>query len=340
MLPDQEHAQAQAVSEALENAREHLAGLAGCEPFEIVFTGGGTEANNLAITGLLADQAGGHVLVSALEHPSVTAPLARLSRGGWEIEVIGCDGSGWIDPDQIKDLLRDDTRLVCLQAANPVLGTIQNVRDAADICHNRGVYLHCDATQLFGKMPANVASLRADTVSISGHKFYGPKGSGAIYVRRGLKLTPIAFGEPREMGLRHGPENVPACIGIGAAASLAHRCCVDACDKLAELRDLLVSELTEQIGERIQVSADQVERLPNTLTVEVPGEARELQQCARQLAVSIPQSTSPPDEMTSALQAIGKSQDQISRTIRISMGWTTSSEQVTKAAHLIAEAYD
>lgn len=340
MLPGQEHSQAQAVSEALENAREGVAALAGCEPFEVVFTGGGTESNNLAILGALVDRPVGHVLASSLEHESVLAPLNRLSRLGWEIELVQCDENGWVDPDRVAAQLKDDTRLVCLQAANPIVGTIQSVREVADVCHNRGVHLHCDTTQLFGKLPVSITQLRADTASISGHKFYGPKGSGAIYVRRGLKLAPITFGEPREMGLRPGAENVPGCIGLGAAASLAHRCCVDACDKASELRDQFASNLHEQLSSGFQVLCEASQRLPNTIAIELPSDARRLQQSARQMAVATPQSYSPPDELTRALRAIGRADSQVARTVSLSLGWTTSSEQVSRAVELIADAFD
>ena len=342
MLPGQQHAQAHAVVEALEGAREGIAALAGCEPFEIVFTGGGTEANNLAILGLLLDAQPGHVLVSELEHESVLGPLERLAEKdpNWSVEFFPCDAGGVVDPATIESLFRDETRLVCLQGANPVIGTIQPVREVADLCHSRGICLHCDATQLFGKVPVDVKQLRADTISISGHKFYGPKGSGAVYVRRGLRLDPITFGEPREMGLRPGAENVPGCIGLGAAALLASKCCVEANDRMAELRDGFVDHLGAHLSEPPIVLCDQSPRLPNTLAIEMPREARCLQQTSRELAVAIAQSTLPPDEFTRSLRAIGRSDSQIGRTIRISLGWTTSNEQIERAAFLIAEAFD
>ncbi len=235
MLPGQEHPHAQAVAEALEHAREGLALLAGCESFEIVFTSGGTEANNLAILGTLSRKDPGHLLVTSLEHDSVLGAVASLATKGWEIETVSCGNDGIVDPDYFGSRIQPQTQLACVQLANPILGTIQPVREIADICHNRGVSLHCDATQAFGKVPVDVSQLRADTVAISGHKFYGPKGSGAIYVRRGLHLSPISYGEPREMGLRPGAENIPACIGLGAAATLAAKCSADAAKTLSEL---------------------------------------------------------------------------------------------------------
>ncbi|KAA5543777.1 cysteine desulfurase [Roseiconus nitratireducens] len=342
MLPGQEHAHAHAVGEALENARENIAAMAGCESFEVVFTSGGTEANNLGILGLLAAAEPGHVLVSELEHESVLGPLSDLPAkdSRWQIETVPCEPTGMIDPAKVEAMLRPQTRLVCLQGANPILGTLQPVREVADRCHNRGVVLHCDATQMFGKVPVNVKHLRADTVAISGHKFYGPKGSGAIYVRRGLKLDPITFGEPREMGLRPGAENIPGCIGLGTAASLAERYCVEANNQLSELRDRFVEHLRCQMKRPPRVLCEESPRLPNTVALELPGEARRIHETARELAVATAQSACPPDEFTRSLRAIGCSESQIGRTMRVSLGWTTSREQVERAAGLIAEAFD
>ena len=340
MLPGQEHPHAQAVSEALESAREGVAMLAGCDPFELVFTGGGTEANNLAVLGFLSEQEPGHVLVSELEHDSILGVAESLRRRRWRVELVPCQTNGVVDPEQFASRLQPDTRLACLQLANPVLGTLQPVRDVADLCHNRGVPLHCDATQVFGKMPVDVVQLRADTVSISGHKFYGPKGCGAIYVRRGLRLSPIAFGEPREMGLRPGAENIPGCIGLGAAATLAGRCSADASESLARLRDRFIQRVQEVVTPTPRVLCQDAARLPNTIAMEMPCDARQLQRAARTLVVATAQSDTPPDEMTRTLVAIGKSDVEIKRTVRVSLGWTSSSEQVDRAADLLAEACD
>jgi cysteine desulfurase len=221
-----------------------------------------------------------------------------------------------------------------------VLGTVQSIREIADICHNRGVSVHCDAVQAFGKMPVNVCELRADTVAISGHKFYGPKGSGAIYVRRGLHLSPITYGEPREMGLRPGAENVPACIGLGAAASLAAKCAAGASDTLSDLRDRLMKGLLSTVSPEPVFLCEDSPRLPNTVAIEMPGNAKWIQRSARKLAMSTARSDSPPDEMTRALSAIGRTDSQIGRTLGISLGWTTSHDQVDRTVELLADAWD
>lgn len=339
MLPGQDHAHAQLISEALENAREGLASLVGCDPFEVIFTSGGTESNNLAILGLLAGKRPGHVLISALEHDSVIAAVKSLG-SGWAIESVDCGEDGIIDPEQMGDRLRDDTRLVCLQAANPFLGTLQPVREVADICHTRGVSIHCDASQVFGKLPTDVTQLRADTVAISGHKFYGPKGSGGLYIRRGLEISPITFGEPREMGLRPGPENVPAYIGLGAAAALAAHCSVDVSNNLSELRDRFADGIRAVLDPAPIVVCEDSLRLPNTLTFQLGCDARRLQESARELVMASPQSDDPPDEMTRVLRAIGCSDTEIRQTLRVSVGWTTSRDQIDRTVELIAEAWD
>lgn len=340
LLPGQEHPQAHAVAESLEHARENLAGLLGCEAFEVVFTGGGTESNNLAILGVAARYTSGHMLVSALEHDTVCDTAASLTKRNWQIETVPCEPDGRIDPNRVAELLRDDTRLVCLQAANAVLGTLQPVGEVADLCHQRGVPVHCDATQLFGKVDCQVSQLRADTVSVSGHKFYGPKGTGALYVRRGFPVHPILFGETREMGLRPGAENLPGWIGLGTAAALAGRCAKEAAESMSHLRDRFAEGLRQSINPAPLVLCESSPRLSNTLTIELPARARQIQRSARELIFATALSASPADEMTRCLRAIGRSDESIRRAIRISIGWTTSHDQINRAIEIFAEAMD
>jgi cysteine desulfurase len=305
----------------------------------VIFTSGGTESNNLAVLGILADKPPGHVLVSVLEHDSVVG-AARSLGAGWAVETFECGDNGLVDPENVESLIRNDTRLICLQAANPVLGTLQPVREVADIAHSRGVPLHCDATQVFGKLPADVSQLRADTVAVSGHKFYGPKGSGGLFIRRGLEVSAIGFGEPREMGVRPGAENIPGCVGLGAAASLAARCAVDVSNSLSELRDRFATGLRQVLETELTVICEDIPRLPNTLVFQMGCDASQIQQAARSLAFATAQSDAPPDEMTRMLHAIGCSESDVSQAIRVSVGWTTSRDQVDRAVELIAEARD
>jgi cysteine desulfurase len=340
MLPSQDHAHAQAVSEALENAREGLGQLVGCEPFEIVFTSGGTESDNLAIRGIAGQLPPGHLLVGEIEQDSVLGAARALESDGWEVELVPVDADGLIDPDRLADRIKEQTRLACVQLANPVVGAIQGVRQIADLCHGRGVLVHCNATAAFGKIPVSAHELRADTLSISGHKFFGPKGSGALYVRRGLDLAPVMFGEPREMGLRPGAENIPGYVGLGAAATLACKYSADAPAGLSELRDRFVNGIFDAIDPEPKTLCQGAELLPNTVAIELPGDARRLLKLARQVAVATSLSDSPPDEMARTLRAIGRSDSEVGRTISVSIGWTTTRDQIDRAVSLLAEAWD
>lgn len=339
-LPSQQHPLSRAVGESLEQARESVSFLVGCEAFEVVFTGSGTEANNLAILGAIQEQSPGHILVSSIEHESVILAAESLVRWGWQVDQIPCDSLGQIDPASVAERLRDDTALVCVQLANPVLGTVQAIRQVADVCHNRGVRLHCDATQAFGKIAVDAVALGVDTMSISGHKFYGPRGSGALYLRGGLKLSPVSYGESREMGLRPGPENVPAWVGMGVAANLVSRCIDDVEANFQELHERFVNGLDSSIEDVVVLGGGGVLGLPNTVCVELPVLASKVQEVARELVVRSPETDSPPCEMTRVLAAAGRSSRQVARTMQISMGWTTSREQVDRAVELLASACD
>ena len=339
-LPSQQHPLSRAIGESLEQARESVSFLVGCEAFEVVFTGSGTEANNLAILGATQNEPPGHILVSSVEHDSVILAVESLVRRGWQVEQVPCDSLGQIDPESVAERLRDDTALVCVQLANPVMGTVQAVRQIADVCHKRGGRLHCDATQAFGKIAVDAVTLGVDTMSISGHKFYGPRGSGALYLRGGLKLSPVSYGESREMGLRPGPENVPAWVGMGVAANLVSRCIDDVEANFQELHERFVNGLYSSVKDVVFVGGRDVLGLPNTLCVELPVLASKVQEIARELVVRSPEADSPPCEMTRVLTAAGRSSRQLARTMQISLGWTTSREQVDRAVELLAAACD
>ena len=343
MLPGQCHRSSCAVADALQDARQCVADLVGCDAFEIVFTGGGTEANNLGVLGvanrsLVNRIEPGHMIVSAIEHESVWHAAKSLEHRGWIIDVAKPNADGIVTVDEVAQRLRNDTRLVCLQAANPYLGTCQPVREVADLCHSQGIPVHCDAVQAFGKMKVDVREYRADTMAISAHKIYGPKGAGALYVRRGFALSAIGFGETREMGLRPGSENVCGWIGLGAAAMLAGRCAEDAGARMAELKSKFISRLNQHLSTKPIVLCHQAPNLPNTLLIELPVEASRVARRVRQLVMATPRATAEADEMTRCLEAIGVSKERANRCCRISFGWTTSQEQVDRAADMLAEA--
>ncbi|TWT65005.1 Cysteine desulfurase [Allorhodopirellula solitaria] len=357
MLPSQSHVHASAVGEAVDGARENVSMLLGCDPFEVVFTSGGTEANNLGVLGAaMISHAGSdpsdlipsypcncdvpppHALISEIEDESVVAAAKHLRLLGWRVDWVPCDTQGFVSVEAFASRFEPTTRLACLQLANPVVGTIQPIRELTDRCHSRGIRVHCDATAAVGRIPVDVHELRVDTLSLTAHKFYGPKGCGALYVRRGLDMHPISFGEPREMGLRAGSENVPGIVGFGAAASLTARCVEEAQGTLEELCERLVEGLSATLDGRIRVFAEHAERLPNTVAIELTTEAKRVQKAARQIVAAAAQSESPPDEITRVLRAIGCTDRQIGRTLRFSVGWTTSREQIDRAVDLIAEA--
>lgn len=344
LLPTQEHPSGYALSELVDHARENVAGLIGCDSSEIVFTSGGTEANNLAIIGLCrawrdAGKPVGRIIVSRTEHESVLSAANSLGADGWIVERIDVDSIGRVNPNHLESMLRDDTVLVCLQAACGVTGVLQPVRQIADICHSRGALLHCNAAQIAGKNPMDVGALRADSIAISGHKMYGPKGIGALYVRRGLRLAPIMYGEAQEMGLRPGAGNIPGVIGLGMAARMAERGAQGAAEAMSVLRDRLEKHLIEAINPPPIVLGHDSERLSNTTLLRFSQDhSLSLVRSTTDLVVSRPRCAGPQDWMTRSLRAMGLSQREVDRCVRVSVGWTTSHDAIDAAAEQIVRA--
>jgi len=253
---------------AVETARAQVAALLGCAPGEVVFTSGGTEANNAALTGAFFAAAGPsrHIVTTLIEHPAIIEPCRFLERLGATVTYVGVDATGTVDPDDIRKALRPDTILVSVMHANNEVGTIQPIADIARVTREAGVPLHSDAAQSVGKLATDVDALGVDLLSIAGHKFYGPKGVGALYVRGGVRLEPFMHGASHESGRRAGTENALLDIGLGAAAELARD--REWTDGVRELRDRFWASLQDRFGDRVRLNGHPTQRLCNTMSVD------------------------------------------------------------------------
>ncbi|WP_425618167.1 cysteine desulfurase family protein [Anatilimnocola sp. NA78] len=343
--PSHSHATGRACREACEDARGQLAHLIGADAEEIIFTSGGTEANNLALLGTLLryqPAAGGHLILSAIEHDSVALPAQMLERMGYEITIVGVTGQGIVQPSAVQAALRNDTVLASIMHANHETGVIQPLRQIGELCHARNVLLHTDASQSVGKVRTFVDELDVDLLTVAGHKLYGPKGIGALFVRRGVPLEPLIRGSGQERGLRGGIENTAGIVGLGRAAQLNARALEESPDRLEKMRDQLLSSLQSRIGDELILHGQLADRLPNTLSLSFPGVA------AADLLAHIPdlcahtcggahtdaQPTSP------TLAAMGIDPQIARQTLRLSLGWYTAEDDIERAANLLLGAWE
>ncbi|QDU26444.1 Cysteine desulfurase [Anatilimnocola aggregata] len=343
--PANNHSTGRACREAVADARGQLAHLLGADAEEIVFTSGGTESNNLALLGtMLRHQpgAGGHLIISAIEHDSVAEPAKFLERLGYDVTVVGVTGQGVVQPSAIQAALRDDTVLASIMHANHETGVIQPLRQIAEFCHARNVLLHTDASQSVGKIRTFVDELDVDLLTVAGHKVYAPKGIGALFVRRGVPLEPLLRGSGQERGLRGGIENTPAIVGLGRAAMLAARALEESPDRLEQLRDQLFSLLQAAIGDELILHGQLATRLPNTLSLSFPGVA------AHELLARVPElcahtcggSHTDARANSPTLAAMGIDPQTARQTLRLSLGWYTAPEDISRAANLLLGAWE
>ena len=342
------HSAGQRARAAVDAARESVAALIGAKPSEIVFTSGGTEADNLAIFGSLGGTVAAspkprkHIITTAIEHHAILHSCEELERQGIDVTVVpvghGPNSQGVVDPEDIRRALRPETILITVMHANNELGTIQPIEEISRIATQAGVRFHCDGVQSAGKVPLEVNRLGVDLLSISAHKFYGPKGVGALYVRTGTNLAPRFFGGHAERDRRPGTENVPGIIGIGEAAELARRLLAEDAARIAPLRDRLESALLERIPSA-RVSGDRAHRVPNTTNISFPGAAGEallialdLQgvECSTGAACS-----SGSTEPSHVLTAAGLSRDDARASLRFSLGRPTTAAEIDRAIEVI-----
>lgn len=269
--PSAIHAGGRAARAVVDRARSQVAGLLGCAPDEVVFTSGGSEANNLALKGAFfaIRERGDHIITTAVEHPAILEPLRFLERLGARVTVIPVDRTGRIDPDDVRRAITAQTILVSVMHANNEVGTIEPIEAVSAIARERGVLVHTDAAQSVGKIPTRVADLGVDLLSIAGHKLYAPKGVGALYVRRDVRLEPLIHGASQEGGRRAGTESALLAAALGEACELAAD--LGSMGEVRRLRDLFWGLLRSRIGEQVVLNGHPDQRLPNTLSVSFAG---------------------------------------------------------------------
>ena len=333
------HHHGQQTRAAVEDARESVAALLGCGAAEIVFTSGGTEADNLAIAGLIA--AGDHVITSSIEHHAVLLSCRHLEEIGAEVTVLPVDGRSVIDPSDVGRALRPNTKLISVMMANNETGVLQPVEKIGAIAAEAGVYFHTDAVQAFGKVAIDVKRIGCQALSISGHKIHAPQGVGALYVQKGTKIHPLFYGGRHERSLRAGTENVAGIVGLGKAAQLAKQGLDRGDDKrMAAMRDRLQQGILAQI-EEAGVNGSGVMRVPNTANIHfdhIDGEALVIALDLKGLAVSTGAAcSSGAIEPSHVLLAMGLRRDQARASIRFSLGRQTANEDIDFALALVAE---
>ena len=343
--PSSEHAFGAEAKRALEQARRNTAEVIGASPEEIIFTSGGTESNNLAIRGLVEASAGRrHIVYSVIEHPAVTEVVLFLERQGFKISEVGVDSAGRVNPDDVVEAIQDDTAVVSIMLANNEVGTVQRIRQIADISHARGAYMHTDAAQAIGKIPVRVDELRVDALSIAGHKFYAPKGIGALYLRGGTRLVKQLYGADHEKGLRPGTENVMFAVALGKACQAAASLVGEQMPEIEKLRDRLEATILKRLGaELAQVNAAAAHRLPNTSSISFRTvEATTLlAEIGDRVAASAGAAChADAVDVSPVLAAMGVPDDWAMGTVRFSLGVGTTSAEVDEAADVICRAVE
>jgi cysteine desulfurase len=333
------HHHGQQTRAAVEDARESVAALLGCRGSEIVFTSGGTEADNLAIAGLVG--AGDHVITSSIEHHAVLLTCKHLEEIGAAVTVLPVDGRSLVDPDDVRRALRSNTKLISVMLANNETGVLQPVEEIGKIAAEAGVCFHTDAVQAVGKVAIDVKRTGCHALSISGHKIHAPQGVGALYVRKGTRLQPLFYGGRHERSRRAGTENVPGIVGLGKAAQLAKAGFERGDDKkMAAMRDRLQQGILAQV-EEAAVNGHGATRVPNTTNIRfdhIDGEAMVIALDLKGMAVSTGAAcSSGAIEPSHVLVAMGLGTDQARASIRFSLGKQTVAEDIDLALALVPE---
>ena len=336
------HQFGQQARKAIDEAREKVAEFIGAKPEEIVFTSGGTESNNLAIKGILYanESKGKHIITSSIEHHSVLNPCKYLEKKGFKVTYLPVDKYGVIEPEGVKEAISNETILISIMHANNEVGTIESITEIGTIAKEKGIHFHTDAVQSVGKIPVNVNELNVDLLSLSGHKIYGPKGIGALYIRKGTRMQPLIHGGHHEKNRRAGTENVPAIVGLGKAIEIVNETMETGLIHLTNLRNKLCSGISEKI-DHVQLNGHPGKRLPNTLNMSfefVEGESIILNLDMKGVAVSSGSAcTSGSLEPSYVLKAMGVEPAIAQGSIRFSLGKDNTEEDIDYVLEILPE---
>ncbi len=341
--PSSVHRAGQRSRRILEAARSQVASLAGAEPRQMVFTSGGTESNNLAIFGAVGTAARRRkIITSQIEHSSILAPIAELERRGFDAVRVAPDSDGRIDPARVLAALDSETALVTLGLANSEVGTIQDLAPLASVCAKAGALFHIDAAQAVGRIPVDAAALGCDLMTLSGHKLGAPAGVGALYVRHFARIAPIVFGGPHESGMRAGTPNLLGAVAFGAAAEAAMNAMAGERIRIGSLAASILARLSEAIP-GLRLNGPIAGRLPNTLNLTFPGVLGESMLIALDLEgveVSMGSACAAGAvEPSHVLRAMGRSVADARSSLRISLGWNNTAQEIEAVAALIPEVW-
>ncbi|HYK91587.1 MAG TPA: cysteine desulfurase family protein [Acidobacteriota bacterium] len=338
--PSSDHWAGRPAREAVENARAQVASMLGCRPQEIVFTSGGSEANNYSLKGVFFanDKAEPHIVTSQVEHPAILNPCRFLERLGAAVAYLPVDGFGMVDPDDVRRAITPRTVLISIMHANNEVGTIQPIPDICRIAREHGILFHTDAAQSVGKIRTQVEELGIDLLSVAGHKLYGPKGVGALYIREGVRLEPLIHGAGHESGRRAGTENILLDAGLGAACALSERWV--GMESVRRLRDMFWDLLQEEFRAGVVLNGHPEKRLPNTLNVSFVGKVgSEILARMETVAASTGSAChSGSVELSPVLKAMKVSTQVGMGAIRFSLGRQTTGEEIKSAVSQLSRA--
>ncbi len=318
---------------AMESARKQVASIIGATPDEIIFTSGGTESDNIAIKGTVfkLKKKGNHIITSAIEHPAVDETCKYLEKNGFQVTYLPVGEDGIVSVSDLKDAITDKTVLITVMHANNEIGTIQPIKEIGEVAAEKNIYFHTDAVQSVGKIPVDVKELKVDMLSISAHKLYGPKGIGALYIRKGIRLEPIIHGGGHERGIRPGTENVAGAVGLGKACEIAERYLEKNSRSLTSIRDRLINGVLSEIEES-HLNGHPTIRLPNNAHFRftgIEGESLVLHLDFKGIAASTGSACSSKKlEPSHVLMALGMDEVQAHGSLRLTLGKENTAEEV------------